>query len=195
MIEVNRDGEVWIFAEQQDGKLNEVSLELLGKGLELAGKLGVKAAAVLPGHGVEPLVAELSAYGAQKVYVAEAALLKEYQTTSYAKALCELIGRHKPQIVLYGATAVGRDLAPRVASAMRAGLTADCTDLQIEDFEIKKTNEVHKNLLQQIRPAQVKIAPRIPTHLSRMPSGSSSGMRANSRLVIYPLTSRPTRFW
>jgi len=105
------------------------------------------------GKNIRPLSNELIAFGANKVYVAEDALLEQYQTTSYAKVLCELITKHKPQIVLYGATAVGRDLAPRVASAMRAGLTADCTDLQIGDFEISKTQEVHKDLLLQIRPA------------------------------------------
>jgi len=153
MIEVNRDGEVWVFAEQQDGVLNEVSLELLGRASELATVLGVKTAAVLPGHQVESLTEELAAYGATKVYLVDDPLLKTYQTNSYARAIGELIVKHKPQIVLYGASPLGRDLAPRIASAIRAGLTADCTDLQIEDFEIARTGEVHKNLLQQIRPA------------------------------------------
>jgi electron transfer flavoprotein alpha subunit len=128
-------------------------LELLGKGRELADKLAVKLAAVLPGKNVKSLTDELISYGADKVYVAEDDLLENYQTISYAKVVCDLITKHKPQIVLYGATAVGRDLAPRVASAMRAGLTADCTDLQIGDYEIGKTKEVHKDLLMQIRPA------------------------------------------
>jgi len=153
MIDVNRNGEVWVFAEQQEGKLSEVPLELLGRGRELAEKLSVKLAAVLAGHNVADLKNELSAYGADKVYLVEAPQLKNYQTTSYAKVICELITRHKPQVVLYGATAVGRDLAPRVASAMRAGLTADCTDLQIDDFVNPTTKETHRNLLQQIRPA------------------------------------------
>ena len=130
-----------------------VPLELLGRGRELAEKLSVKLAAVLPGHGVQGLCEELGAYGADKVYLVQDALLEHYQSISYAKVLCRLITKHKPQIVLYGATAVGRDLAPRVASAMRAGLTADCTDLQIGDYEVKRLNEVHKDLLLQIRPA------------------------------------------
>ena len=153
MIEVNRKGEVWVFAEQQDGKLSEVPLELLSKGRELAGKLGVKVAAVLGGSQVKALSSELMAHGADKVYLVDDKALGHYQTLSYAKMLCQLIQKHQPQIVLYGATAVGRDLAPRVASAMRAGLTADCTDLQIGDYEIKRLNEVHKDLLMQIRPA------------------------------------------
>ena len=153
MIEVNRQGEVWVFAEQQDGKLSDVPLELLGRGRELADKLSVGLAAVLPGRDVRSLCDELISRGADKVYLAEHDLLAEYQTNAYAKVLCRLIGKHKPQIVMYGATAIGRDMAPRVASAMRAGLTADCTDLQIGDYEIARTNEVHKDLLLQIRPA------------------------------------------
>ena len=153
MLELDRKGEVWVFAEQQDAQLNEVALELLGRGRQLADQLNVKLAAVLLGHEVVELPDELTAYGADKVYLAQNPLLQEYQSTSYAKALCELIKKHNPQIVLCGATPVGRDLAPRVASALRAGLTADCTDLQIGDYEIKKTGELHKNLLLQIRPA------------------------------------------
>ena len=153
MIEVNRKGEVWVFAEQEDGKLNDVPLELLGRGRLLADQLGVQLAAVLPGRQVAPLCDELIAYGANKVYLVDDRLLEHYQTVSYAKVLSRLIERHKPQIVLYGATAVGRDLAPRVASAIKAGLTADCTDLRIGDFQTPANKEVHKNLLLQIRPA------------------------------------------
>ncbi len=153
MIEVNRTGEVWVFAEQQRGKLNEVSIELLGRARMLAEKLAVKVAAVLPGHQVSILAEELAAYGADKIYLVDNPLLAEYQTNSYARVLCELITRYKPQIVLYGATPLGRDLAPRIASAMKAGLTADCTDLQIEDFVDPSSKKTHHNLLQQIRPA------------------------------------------
>ena len=153
MLELDRTGEVWVFAEQQDAQLNEVALELLGRGRQLADQLNVKLAAVLLGHDVAALPDELTAYGADKVYLVEHPLLQEYQSTSYGKVLCELIKKHSPQIVLCGATPVGRDLAPRVASAVRAGLTADCTDLQIGDYQIKKTGELHKNLLLQIRPA------------------------------------------
>ncbi len=153
MIEVNRQGDVWVFAEQQEGKLSEVSLELLGRGRQLADTLSVKLAAALPGSGVKSLHSELISYGADKVYLVDDPALKEYQSTSYAKALCELIAKYKPQIVLYGATPLGRDLAPRVASAMKSGLTADCTDLQIGDYVAPVSKEEHKNLLLQIRPA------------------------------------------
>jgi len=153
MIDVNRQGEVWVFAEQQEGRLHDVPLELLGKGRELADTLEVKLAAVLPGHEVKPLAGDLFACGADKVYLVDDPLLAEYQTISYSKVLCELITRHRPQIVLYGATALGRDIAPRVASTLKAGLTADCTDLQIGDYTTPGSRQVYKDLLLQIRPA------------------------------------------
>ncbi|MCK5566236.1 MAG: electron transfer flavoprotein subunit alpha/FixB family protein [Planctomycetes bacterium] len=153
MIEVNTAGEVWIFAEQHNGKLADTPLELLSKGRELADKLGVKLAAILIGDKVEAISDRLAKYGADKVYLCEHPLLEHYQTTSYTKVICELIEKHKPQIVLYGATSCGRDLAPRIASASKAGLTADCTDLEIGNHEVKKTNTVYENLLLQIRPA------------------------------------------
>jgi electron transfer flavoprotein alpha subunit len=153
MIEVNRKGEVWIFAEQHKGQLEETPLELMSKARDLADKLNVKLSAVLLGDNVNPLTKKLIQYGADKVYIAENPLLEHFQEESYSKVLCDLIEKHKPQITLYGATAAGRGLAPRVASKIKAGLTADCTDLQIGDHEIKKTGEVHKDLLFQIRPA------------------------------------------
>ncbi|HOK66038.1 MAG TPA: electron transfer flavoprotein subunit alpha/FixB family protein [Anaerohalosphaeraceae bacterium] len=153
MIEVNKQGEVWVFAEQHAGTLEDTSIELLSKGRQLADQLKVPLAAVLLGDRVEPLCVRLGQYGADKVYLTEHPLLNHYQTSSYAKVLDELIHKHKPQIVLYGATPVGRDLAPRVASALKAGLTADCTDLQIGRHEIPSTGKVYENLLLQIRPA------------------------------------------
>ncbi len=153
MIEVNRKGEVWIFAEQEAGKLSDVPLELMSKGAELAGKLSVPLAAVLPGKGVRPLADKLIAYGADKVYVIEDEKLAHYQAAGYSKVICDAIGQYKPQICLFGATAIGRDLAPTVASAMKCGLTADCTDLQIGDHVDAKTQKEYKNLLYQIRPA------------------------------------------
>ncbi len=152
MIEVNRQGEVWVFAEQEAGALSDVPLELLSKGRELADTLGVGLAAVLLGSGVSEMAAALTAHGADKVYVAQDDRLGWYQATGYAKVLCDLIGEHSPQVCLFGATAIGRDLAPRVASAMKCGLTADCTDLQIGDHQIPNGAK-HENLLFQIRPA------------------------------------------
>ena len=153
MIEPNRQGEVWVFAEQEDGSFHDVVLELCGKARELADTLGVKAAAVLPGNNVRPLAKRLIAQGADNVYLVESPKLGHFQTGPYARVMAALIQRHKPQIVLYGATAIGRDLAPRVASEMRAGMTADCTDLEISDVTDPRTKTLHKNLLLQIRPA------------------------------------------
>ncbi len=153
MIDVNRQGEVWVFAEQEAGKLSDVPLELLSKGRELADELGVPLAAALLGQDVQALAGKLIANGADKVYLAQDAKLAVYQTVGYTKVLCDLIELHRPQICLFGATAIGRDLAPRIASQMRCGLTADCTDLQIGDHTVAGSGEEHKNLLLQIRPA------------------------------------------
>ena len=153
MIEVNRNGEVWVFAEQEDASLDDVSLELCGRARVLADRLGVKMAAVLPGGKVRELGARLIALGADRVYCVENAQLEHYRTQPYARVLCQLIQKHRPQIVIYGATAIGRDLAPRVASEMRAGLTADCTALEIGDYYDNRSKTKHQDLLLQIRPA------------------------------------------
>jgi len=153
MIEVNRNGEVWVFAEQEDGRLNDVSLELCGRARQLADQLGVKATAVLPGWAVRELAPRLISYGMDRVYCVNDRVLEYYTTQPYARVLCHLVEKHKPQIVIYGATAIGRDLAPRVASEMRAGLTADCTALEIGDYFDSRSKTEHKNLLLQVRPA------------------------------------------
>ncbi len=151
MISVNKKGEVWVFAEQHGGKLEDIGLELLGRARTLGDTLGVKVGAVLIGDEVKGLAEKLCHYGADKVYVLGHPLLEHYQANSYAKVIYDLIHKYEPQIMIYGASACGRDLAPRVASAAKAGLTADCTDLQIGDHTNKDV--VHKNLLLQIRPA------------------------------------------
>ena len=153
MIDVNKKGEVWVFAEQHNGKMEETPLELMSKARRLADTLGVKLAAVLIGDNVNGLTTKLIQYGADRVYLVENPFLTHYQTNSYAKVIYDLIHKYLPQIMLYGATVSGRDLAPRVASAAKAGLTADCTDLQIGSHEIPKTNQVYENLLFQVRPA------------------------------------------
>src|SRR5512136_329191 len=154
MINVNRRGEVWVFAEQEKGTLSEVPLELLGKGRELADTLNVPLAAVLlTGGAGDEMATRLGQYGADKVYLVEDNLLGQYQSATYARVIFELVQANAPQVVLYGATALGRDLAPTVASALKCGLTADCTDLQIGDHTPPGGKELHRNLLLQIRPA------------------------------------------
>ncbi len=153
MIEVNKQGEVWVFAEQEDGHLSDVPLELLSKGRELADTLKVPLAAMLLGNGAESLTSQLIEHGADKVYLAEDAALGHYQTTSYTHVICRMIEKYKPQICLFGATPIGRDLAPTVASKMKCGLTADCTDLQIGDHDDKTLKQSFTGLMYQIRPA------------------------------------------
>jgi electron transfer flavoprotein alpha subunit len=150
---INRNGEVWVFIEQVKGEIADVSLELLSKGRELADRLGVALGGMLLGSGVEPLAAKLIAHGADKVYVVDHELLARFETVAYTKAASEIIQRESPQIVIYGASTLGRDLAPRIASTLKSGLTADCTDLQIGDHDDAVAKKKHENLLLQIRPA------------------------------------------
>jgi electron transfer flavoprotein alpha subunit len=144
---------VLVFAEQEGGKLHDVGLELIGKGRDLADKLGVPLAAALLGHNVKALAKDLIACGCDDVYVADDPRLEPFTVLPFSKVMCDIVRQHKPQIVLYGATPKGRDLAPRVASELKAGLTADCTDLQIGDHTDTLTQKTYKNLLYQIRPA------------------------------------------
>lgn len=153
MLEPNRQGEVWVYAEQEDGSLHDVVLELCGKARQLADELGVKTGAVLLGKNVRELSAKLIAYGIDTVYLCDDEKLANFHTGPYARAMVSCIAKHRPQIVIYGATAIGRDMAPRVASEIRAGMTADCTDLEVEDVEDPRTKIVHPKLLLQIRPA------------------------------------------
>ncbi|MGD0463173.1 MAG: electron transfer flavoprotein subunit alpha/FixB family protein [Tepidisphaeraceae bacterium] len=153
MIEPNRKGEVWIYAEQEDEHLSDTSVEMCSKARELADGLGVGVGAVLVGWNVRELSYRLIAHGVDRVYYVNDTRLEHYRTLPYARALCQLIAKYKPQIVLYGATPLGRDLAPRIASEMRAGLTADCTDLRLGAYTDPRTKITHENVLLQIRPA------------------------------------------
>ena len=146
-------GNVWVFIEQEAGKIADVSLELVCKGRELAAQLGVKTEAVLLGDNVAGCVDTLFAYGCDNVFLAEDSRLEPFTVLPYAKVIMDLIRAHKPNILLFGATLKGRELAPCVASEKLGGLTADCTDLRIDDFEDKKNNKSYTNKLMQIRPA------------------------------------------
>ncbi|MDR3265665.1 MAG: electron transfer flavoprotein subunit alpha/FixB family protein [Synergistaceae bacterium] len=123
---------VFIFAQQVDNKLAGVSCELLGRGRELAQERGCEVVAVLLGSGVEGLAEKLGEYGADRVVLVDDPALEVYMTEPYACAFSEVIRKCRPEIVLYGATAIGRDLAPRVSARIHTGLTADCTGLEIE---------------------------------------------------------------
>jgi len=142
---------VWVFAEQTEGVLADVSLELLHKAGSLAEKMGSKVSAVLLGDHVRGLSETLFAHGADIVYLLEDQELKDFRSMPYANLIIKLVEEKRPRVVLFGATHIGRDIAPRVASHTRSGLTADCTELKIETLNIKKVD--HPDLLLQIRPA------------------------------------------
>jgi electron transfer flavoprotein alpha subunit len=144
---------VWVFIEQEEGKIADVSLELLTKGGELAKTLGSQVWALLLGHQIKTLAETVIHYGADRVLVADHSELALYRTLPYCSVIIDLVRDRQPYIFLLGATSLGRDLAPRVASAVKAGLTADCTDLQIGDYTWRKENREYKDLLYQIRPA------------------------------------------
>ena len=144
-------GDVWVYAEQEGGEINPATFELLGKANELARRLSEKVGAVLVGKDINGLSQELIACGADKVYVIEHELLDKFLPVSYAKVTSELIERYKPQMLLFSATPLGRELAPRVAYRSNSGLTADCTGLDIIDF--KRGSREHFAILQQTRPA------------------------------------------
>lgn len=143
--------DVWVYVEQERGEIAPVSLELLGKAQELAGRLGSRVCALLLGESVDHLTDTAIHHGAEQVLLADHSELASYRTLPYARVAIDLIRQRRPYIVLLGATPVGRDLAPRIASAVGAGLTADCTQLEIGDFERK--DHVYRDLLYQIRPA------------------------------------------
>ena len=146
-------GNVWVFIEQDGGKIADVSLELVCKGRELADTLGTKVEALLLGHNVKGLCPTLHSLGVDHVFLAEDPRLNQYSPIPYTKVIIEQIKKHKPNIILFGATVAGRSLAPRVASKQLAGLTADCTELRIDSFEDKASGQTLPNKLMQIRPA------------------------------------------
>jgi electron transfer flavoprotein alpha subunit len=150
---MSEQNSVWVFIEQTDGKIADVSLELTGKARELADQLGYEVVGLVFGHNVGGLADEVIARGADRVLLADHPELAVYRTLPYARVAIAEARRRKPEIFLIGGTPNGRDLAPRVASALRCGLTADCTDLQIGEYTIKKENRTYPNLLYQIRPA------------------------------------------
>ena len=123
---------VFVFIQQVDGIISPVSFELLGKAHELAQKLDTDVTALLLGHNIESLTDELAAYGADNIIVADDKLLSDYMTESYTDTVAKIIEKYKPEAVLFGATPIGRDLAPRVSARIRTGLTADCTKLDVD---------------------------------------------------------------
>lgn len=146
---------VYIYAQQVDNKLSDIAFELVGKAKELAADLNTEVTAVLLGSNVKALATELGEYGADKVIVVDNPALETYRTEPYAQALVSVINEYKPEIMLVGATAIGRDLGPTVSARVKTGLTADCTKLEIGDFPINAMpgQEQKHNQLLMTRPA------------------------------------------
>ena len=144
---------IFVYCEIEGGKVADVSLELLTKGRALADTLGCELEALALGQGLAGVEKQLAEYGADVVHVADCECLAPYRTLPHAAVVCGIFKEEQPQIALFGATPVGRDLGPRVSSALHSGLTADCTQLEIGDHRDAKTGREYKDLLYQIRPA------------------------------------------
>lgn len=142
-----------VYCEIDEGHVVDVSLELLTKGKTLAEELKVQLHAVVIGSDIKQIEKKIFPYGVDHIYLADDPELYPYRTLPHAAIITKLFDEIKPEIALFGATSIGRDLAPRIASALKCGLTADCTSLEIGEHEDKKANKLYKNLLFQIRPA------------------------------------------
>ena len=124
---------IWVFCEQRDGEIQNVALELLGVARELAEKTGEKVGAILLGHNIKSKAADLIAYGADEVHVVDDERLGMFVTEPYAQAVTQIAKEHTPSVILFGATSIGRDLAPRLSARLKTGLTADCTKLEMDE--------------------------------------------------------------
>ncbi len=167
--------EVWVFVEQRSGKPAEVSFELLSKGRKLAEILKGTLKAVVIGSEMQKVARQTFQYGAKECLLVDHPELKDYKTVPYSRVMIELVSKYIPRVVLYGASFIGRDLAPRIASYTRSGLTADCTDLQISDLTYLRKD--YKDLLLQIRPAfggniiATIITPDVPIQMATVREG------------------------
>ncbi|NLX81583.1 MAG: electron transfer flavoprotein subunit alpha/FixB family protein [Proteiniphilum sp.] len=144
---------LFVYLETENGVVAEVSLELLTKGRSLANELGCRLEAIVAGVNTDAVAKQVIQYGVDVLHIFDDERLYPYTTLPHTSILVELFKKEQPQICLMGATIIGRDLGPRVSSALGSGLTADCTSLEIGDHEEKKANKVYENLLYQIRPA------------------------------------------
>ena len=142
-----------VYCEFEDGKVADVSLELLTKGRQLADKLGIKLEAVVAGDNLKEVEKQILPYGVDTVYKFEDKRLSPYTSLPHSSILINLFREKEPRIAFMGATSIGRDLGPRVSSALHSGLTADCTQLEIGDHKDARTGQEYKDLLLQIRPA------------------------------------------
>ncbi len=193
---------IWVFAEQRRGALSGAALELLGEGRALADTLGQSLSAVLLGDGVEPLAAELFAHGADRVYLAEHEALRSFTEAPYTQVLTDLARAERPNIILLGATAIGRSLAPRVAARLGTGLTADCTGLAADPA----TGDLHQtrpafggNVMATIlcpnhRPQMATVRPRVFCPLPRDASRQGELRRWDLAKTAFDLRARILEF-
>jgi len=185
-----RDDEIWVVAEQLEGRLRTVALELLGKARELREKLGGLVAIAVLGHKISLLQDTLAAYGADKVYLVDHPALERYSSEIYTPVLAKLIMDHSPSIVLFGATYNGRELASRVAARLRTGLTADCTDLQIDEkgrlVQVRPAfgGKIMASVLCKTRPQMATVRPRVMK--PRAPDSSRKPVVVNVQVDIDP---------
>ena len=178
-IDLSQYKGVWVFAEQRNNKIMPVAIELLGEGRKLADQIGTELCAIVCGSNIESLTEELFAYGADKVYTADYPELATYTTDGYTKVIFEAIEKYKPEIVLLGATHIGRDLGPSLSVKANTGLTADCTKLEIDpvDKKIKQTRPAfggnlmativcpnHRPQMSTVRPGVMEKAIYNPSH-------------------------------
>ena len=186
---------VWVFAEQREGELQKVSLELLGEGRRQADKLVVKLTALLLGSNIEGLSKTLAEHGADEVLIADDKLLEHYTTDAYTKVICDLVNERKPGILFVGATFIGRDLGPRVAARLNTGLTADCTsiDVEVENGDLLATRPAFGgNLMATIacpehRPQMATVRPGVFAKVE------SDGANCNIEKVNVELTDSDVR--
>jgi len=157
--------EIWALAEQKNGKLQDISLKLISEGSRIAGRLGGEVCAVLAGDNLAPLAQPLSGYGSSKIYLLDDPKLKDYYPEYYVSAILELIGEAKPEIIIFGATIFGRDLAPRLAVRLGTGLVSHCTHLEVLDGVLYQSKPAYGGKLSgtficpESRPQIVTLAP------------------------------------
>lgn len=191
MENINQYKNVWVYAEQRHGVITPVVFELLGEGKKISKETDSELCAFLIGNNVASLANELIEYGAEKVYLAESPLLENYTTDGYTKILSDAINEYKPEIVLYGATHIGRDLAPRISARVNTGLTADCTKLEIdpEDKKLKQTRPAFGgNLMATIvcpnhRPQMSTVRPGVMEKSTRNKDNKGTVINVNLNLV------------
>jgi len=194
--------EVWILAEQKEGKLKKITFELLGIGKKLAEKIGGSLSVLLLGYQIEKLAGELDGYGARKIFVLDSEALKNYTNESYAKAIVELVKAHNPTVLLGGATASGKDLFPRVSARLQTGLASDCIKLDVTEDGLLLTERpmyAGKVLVDTIIPeAKPQIALLRPNVLPVAEKGSQKSEIEKIAVDIKPQdleAKRILRYW